>query len=57
MLRLMGDSQLVINQITKEYKCPSVNMAKYLTILARLYYEFNDVIVKHMLRLKKRKGQ
>ena len=34
--KIMGDSQLVIKQVSKEYKCVNKNLIKYLSLVLRL---------------------
>ena len=53
-VKIFGDSQLVIKQITHEYKC--VNEAKYFAILGKLLYKFDDMIIKHKPRIQNTKA-
>ena len=41
--------------MTREYKCVNTNMARYLAILAKLLYKFDDVTIKHVPRIKNEK--
>ena len=48
----MGDSELVIKQITKEYKCRKENLIFNFVIENRLLRKFEYVDIKHIPRLK-----
>lgn len=52
ILRLLakGDSQLVVNQVSKEYQCSDPQMAAYLTELQRLERHFHGLEVRHIPR-------
>ena len=43
-IEIIGDSQLIIKQMTREYRCISETLAKYFTITARLLSEFDNVM-------------
>ena len=43
---IIKDSQLVIKQVTKEYKCVSGNLIKYLSLTLWLLEEFDNVIIR-----------
>ena len=49
-IKVLCDSQLVIKQITKEYKCVNENLGKYLSMVARLLANFDNVVIKHAPR-------
>lgn len=51
-VEIMGDSELVINQITKEYKCVKENLIMYFVIANRLLRRFEMVSIKHIPKLK-----
>ena len=40
----------MVKQVAREYRCISPNLIKYLAIVARLLYEFDKVIIRHMPR-------
>ena len=40
-VEITGDSLHVVKQVTREYRCISPNLIKYLAIVARLLYEFD----------------
>ena len=46
----IGDSQLVIKQVSKEYKYANDNLIRYLSLTLRLLDQFDNVIVRHILR-------
>ena len=47
---IIGDSLLVVKQVVREYRCLSLNLIKYLTMVARLLYEFDEEIIQHVAR-------
>ena len=49
-VEIIGNSLLVVKEVAREYKCISPNLIKYLAIVARLLYEFDEVIIQHMPR-------
>lgn len=49
---VMGDSELVIKQITKEYKCVKENLIMYFVISNRLLGKFEIVSIRHIPRLE-----
>ena len=49
-LKIIRDSQLVIKQVSKEYKCANENLMGYLSLALRLLDEFDNVIVRHIPR-------
>ena len=49
-VKVIGDSQLVIKQVTMEYKCISENLGKYLSMATHLLVEFDNVKIKQILR-------
>ena len=49
-IEIIGDSQLVIKQIRREYRCISENLIKYFSIDARLLCEFDSVSLQHVSR-------
>ena len=48
----MGDSELVIKQVTKEYKCIRENLIMYFVIANRLLKKFEMVNIRHIPRLE-----
>lgn len=51
-MKVFGDSQLVIKQLTNENKCRDPNMAAYYVAARNLSYVFKDITVKHIPREK-----
>ncbi|XP_050918885.1 uncharacterized protein LOC127136365 [Lathyrus oleraceus] len=51
-VKIMGDSKLVIKQITKEYKCVKENLIMYFVIANRLLQRFEMISIRHIPRLK-----
>ena len=47
-VRVIGDSQLVLGQLTREYKCNSLLLTTYLTTAIQLLDSFDDVKFKHV---------
>src|SRR4051812_23906906 len=51
-VKIKGDSELVIKQLTKEYKCIKENLIMYFVIANRLLKKFEYVELKHVSRTK-----
>ncbi|XP_050908624.1 uncharacterized protein LOC127122310 [Lathyrus oleraceus] len=51
-VEIKGDSELVIKQLTKEYKCIKENLIMYFVIANRLLKKFEYVDIKHVPRIK-----
>ncbi|XP_050908575.1 uncharacterized protein LOC127122253 [Lathyrus oleraceus] len=51
-VEIMGDSELVIKQITKEYKCVKENLIMYFIMANRLLRRFEMVSIRHIPRLE-----
>ncbi|XP_050878313.1 uncharacterized protein LOC127082133 [Lathyrus oleraceus] len=51
-VEIIGDSELVIKQITKEYKCVKENLIMYFVIASRLLRKFQVVKIRHIPRLQ-----
>ncbi|GKV36311.1 hypothetical protein SLEP1_g44457 [Rubroshorea leprosula] len=49
-VEIMGDSQLVLKQLSGEYKCTSVVLSPYFATAIQLLEEFDDVSLKHIPR-------
>nr|ABG66150.1 retrotransposon protein, putative, Ty3-gypsy subclass [Oryza sativa Japonica Group] len=49
-LIVKGDSELVANQVHKDYKCSNPELAKYLAEVRKLERKFNDIEVRHVYR-------
>ena len=49
-VRVIGDSQLVFRQLTREYKCNNWLLTPYVTIVIQLLDSFDNVKFEHMLR-------
>ena len=47
-VRVIGDSQLVLQQLTGEYKCNNFLLAPYFTAAIQLLDSFNNVEFEHM---------
>ena len=47
---IIGDSQLVIKQLTGEYRCPSLSLAPYFTTAIQLLDSFKNVSYMHIPR-------
>src|ERR1044072_8666440 len=50
-VEIRGDSELVIKQTTKEYKCTKENLIMYFVIANRLLKRFEYVDIKHIPRI------
>ena len=48
----MGDSELVIRKVTKEYKCIRENLIMYFVIANRLLKKFEVINIRHIPRLE-----
>ena len=48
----MGDPDLVIKQVTKEYKCIRENLIMYFVIVNRLLKNFEKINIRHIPRLE-----
>src|ERR1051325_6684677 len=46
----MGDSELVIKQVSKEYRCVKENLIMYFVITIRLLKQFEQVNIRHIPR-------
>jgi ribonuclease HI len=49
-LIVKGDSELVANQVHKDYKCSSPELAKYLDEVRKLEHKFDGIEVQHVYR-------
>ncbi|XP_072076561.1 uncharacterized protein [Arachis hypogaea] len=49
-VEIFGDSQLVVRQVSLEYRCVSENLRKYFNVATKLLSEFDNVIVRHVPR-------
>ena len=47
---IMGDSQLVLKQLSGEFKCTSVSLAPYFTVAVQLLGEFKEISFQHVPR-------
>ncbi|XP_073314742.1 uncharacterized protein [Primulina huaijiensis] len=47
---IIGDSQLVLKQMSGEYKCSSLALATYFTAASQLLHNFEDVTFQHVPR-------
>ena len=45
---IMGDSQLVLKQLSGEFKCTSVSLAPYYTATIQLLEEFKEISFLHV---------
>ena len=52
-VQIMGDSQLVINQLLGEYRCNSLTLEGYLEEAQALLEYFTNVIISHIPRTSK----
>ena len=52
----MGDSELVIKQVSKEYKCVKENLIMYFVITIRLLKQFEQVSIRHIPRRENEKA-
>ncbi|XP_050920040.1 uncharacterized protein LOC127137641 [Lathyrus oleraceus] len=51
-VEIKGDSELVIKQLTKEYKCIKENLIMYFIVANRLLNFFEYIDIKHVPRIK-----
>ncbi|KAK2455906.1 hypothetical protein QL285_003321 [Trifolium repens] len=51
-IKIRGDSELVLKQLTQEYKCVKEHLAKYFSIASSLLDCFDHVDIEHVPRLK-----
>ena len=49
-VRVIGDSQLVLRQLTWKYKCNSLLLARYFTVVIQLLDSFDNVEFEHVAR-------
>ncbi|EEE56868.1 hypothetical protein OsJ_06501 [Oryza sativa Japonica Group] len=49
-LIVKGDSELVANQVHKDYKCSSPELSKYLAEVRKLEKRFDGIEVRHVYR-------
>ncbi|XP_058759624.1 uncharacterized protein LOC131632925 [Vicia villosa] len=49
-VKIMGDSELVIKQVLKEYRCVKENLIMYFVITIRLLKKFEQVSIRHVPR-------
>ena len=49
-VQVNGDSQLVLRQLTREYKCNSLLLAPYFTVVIQLLDSFDNVEFEHVPR-------
>ncbi|KAL1353230.1 hypothetical protein AAHE18_06G223400 [Arachis hypogaea] len=49
-VEIFGDSQLVVRQVSLEYRCVSENLRKYFDVATELLSKFDNVIVRHVPR-------
>ncbi|WJX12139.1 hypothetical protein P8452_02668 [Trifolium repens] len=53
---IRGDSELVLKQLTKEYKCIKEHLMKYFVIAISLLKRFDQVIFEHVPRIENQKA-
>ncbi|XP_058733336.1 uncharacterized protein LOC131604940 [Vicia villosa] len=49
-VEIMGDSELVVKQVSKEYKCVKENLIMYLVVANRLLRRFKSANIRHIPR-------
>ena len=49
-VRVIGDSQLLLQQLTVEYKCNSLLLAPYFIVVIQLLDSFNNMEFEHVPR-------
>ncbi|XP_015946068.1 uncharacterized protein LOC107471140 [Arachis duranensis] len=49
-VEIFGDSQLVVRQVSLEYRCVSEKLRNYFDVAIKLLSEFDNVIVRHVPR-------
>ena len=47
---VQGDSQLVVNQVSKEYQCVDPQMAAYVAEVRRMEWHFDGLELRHVPR-------
>ena len=52
-VEIIRDSQLVIKQVSKDYKCMNENLIKYFPLVLRMLDQFDNVIVRYVPREEK----
>ncbi|KAK2366564.1 hypothetical protein QL285_079929 [Trifolium repens] len=50
-VKIRGDSELVIKQLTKEYKCIQEHLMKYFVIAFSLLKQFESYVIQHVPRI------
>ncbi|KAK2394865.1 hypothetical protein QL285_056650 [Trifolium repens] len=51
-VKIRGDSELVIKQLTKEYKCIQEHLMKYFVIVFSLLKQFESYVIQHVPRIE-----
>ncbi|WJX39864.1 hypothetical protein P8452_27372 [Trifolium repens] len=51
-IKIRGDSELVLKQLTQEYKCVREHLAKYFVIASSLLNGFDHIDIEHVPRLE-----
>ncbi|KAK2395721.1 hypothetical protein QL285_057430 [Trifolium repens] len=51
-IKIRGDSELVLKQLTQEYKCVKEHLIKYFTVASALLDCFDHVYIEHVPRLE-----
>ncbi|KAL1291506.1 hypothetical protein AAHE18_20G204700 [Arachis hypogaea] len=49
-VEILGDSQLVVRQVSLEYRCVSENLIKYFNVATELLSKFDNIIIRHVPR-------
>ncbi|XP_058757860.1 uncharacterized protein LOC131631095 [Vicia villosa] len=49
-VKIMGDSELVVKQVSKEYKCVKENLIMYFVIANKLIKRFDSTSIRHITR-------
>jgi ribonuclease HI len=49
---IKGDSELVVKQLTKEYKCISENLLSYFVSASSLLINFESISLQHVPRIE-----
>ncbi|KAL1299817.1 hypothetical protein AAHE18_18G135300 [Arachis hypogaea] len=49
-VKIFGDSQLVVRQVSLEYRCVSENLRTYFNVATKLLSEFDNVILRYVPR-------
>ncbi|WJX26318.1 hypothetical protein P8452_15256 [Trifolium repens] len=55
-VKIRGDSELVIKQLTKEYKCIQEHLMKYFVIAFSLLKQFESYVIQHVPRIENREA-